>query len=94
MNLFSGLMAMLVATIDVNLSVYLLKRRYNEVGKPVCRVCDAVLKSDSDWITHQASRKHHEVTVLLLITRRFLVSSVFTLAHCFLVWLMEICLGC
>ncbi|CAO2835100.1 unnamed protein product [Amaranthus hypochondriacus] len=34
--------------------------RYNENGKPICRVCDVVLKSDSDWIAHQASRKHHE----------------------------------
>ncbi|XP_021730351.1 zinc finger protein 830-like [Chenopodium quinoa] len=34
--------------------------RYNEIGKPVCRVCDFVLKSDSDWTVHQASRKHHE----------------------------------
>lgn len=34
--------------------------RYNDQDRPVCRVCDVVLKSDSDWIAHQASRKHHE----------------------------------
>lgn len=34
--------------------------RYNEIDKPVCRVCDVVLKSDYDWTAHQASRKHHE----------------------------------
>ncbi|XP_074291887.1 protein ABA AND ROS SENSITIVE 1 isoform X2 [Silene latifolia] len=34
--------------------------RYNEQDKPVCRVCEFVLKSDSDWIPHQASRKHRE----------------------------------
>lgn len=34
--------------------------RYNELGKPVCKVCDIVLKSDSDWVAHQSSRKHHE----------------------------------
>ncbi|KAL9237479.1 hypothetical protein vseg_012022 [Gypsophila vaccaria] len=34
--------------------------RYNEQDKPVCRVCEIALKSDSDWIPHQASRKHRE----------------------------------
>lgn len=34
--------------------------RYNEQDKPVCRVCEVVLKSDTEWIAHQASRKHHE----------------------------------
>ncbi|KAL3630401.1 hypothetical protein CASFOL_023385 [Castilleja foliolosa] len=34
--------------------------RYNEHGQPVCRVCDVVIKSDSLWPAHQASRKHHE----------------------------------
>lgn len=34
--------------------------RYNDQDRPVCRVCDVVLKSDSDWVAHQASRKHHE----------------------------------
>lgn len=34
--------------------------RYNENDHPVCRVCDVVLKSDSLWLAHQASRKHHE----------------------------------
>ncbi|GMH13606.1 hypothetical protein Nepgr_015447 [Nepenthes gracilis] len=34
--------------------------RYNEDGKPVCRVCNVVLKSDSIWPAHQASQKHHE----------------------------------
>ncbi|KAL6959623.1 hypothetical protein U1Q18_039777 [Sarracenia purpurea var. burkii] len=34
--------------------------RYNEFDQPVCRVCDVVLKSDSLWPAHQASRKHHE----------------------------------
>ncbi|KDO39613.1 hypothetical protein CISIN_1g019989mg [Citrus sinensis] len=34
--------------------------RYNEFDQPVCRVCDVVLKSDSQWDAHQASRKHHE----------------------------------
>lgn len=34
--------------------------RYNESDQPVCRVCDIVLKSDSHWDAHQASRKHHE----------------------------------
>ncbi|PHT99753.1 hypothetical protein BC332_29541 [Capsicum chinense] len=34
--------------------------RYNEHDQPVCRVCDVVLKSESQWPGHQASRKHHE----------------------------------
>lgn len=34
--------------------------RYNEHDQPVCRVCEVVLKSDSQWPAHQASRKHHE----------------------------------
>ncbi|XP_041002426.1 zinc finger protein 830 isoform X1 [Juglans microcarpa x Juglans regia] len=34
--------------------------RYNELEQPVCRVCDIVLKSESLWDAHQASRKHHE----------------------------------
>ncbi|KAH9612269.1 hypothetical protein KSS87_010645 [Heliosperma pusillum] len=34
--------------------------RYNDQDKPVCRVCELALKSDSDWIPHQASRKHRE----------------------------------
>lgn len=34
--------------------------RYNELDQPVCRVCDVVLKSESNWDAHQASRKHHE----------------------------------
>ncbi|KAG5574287.1 hypothetical protein H5410_054421 [Solanum commersonii] len=34
--------------------------RYNEHDQPVCRVCDVVMKSESQWPGHQASRKHHE----------------------------------
>ncbi|KAH7533261.1 protein ABA AND ROS SENSITIVE 1 isoform X1 [Ziziphus jujuba] len=34
--------------------------RYNESDQPVCRVCDVVMKSESYWDAHQASRKHHE----------------------------------
>ncbi|XXG41340.1 hypothetical protein AAC387_Pa01g1821 [Persea americana] len=34
--------------------------RYNDYDQPVCRVCDVVLKSESLWAAHQASRKHHE----------------------------------
>ncbi|GFP94888.1 zinc finger protein 830 [Phtheirospermum japonicum] len=34
--------------------------RYNEHDQPVCRICDVVIKSDSLWPAHQASRKHHE----------------------------------
>lgn len=34
--------------------------RYNEFDQPVCRVCDVILKSESLWPAHQASRKHHE----------------------------------
>ncbi|XP_057500988.1 protein ABA AND ROS SENSITIVE 1-like isoform X2 [Actinidia eriantha] len=34
--------------------------RYNELDQPVCRVCDVVLKSESLWPAHQASRKHYE----------------------------------
>ncbi|KAM7523872.1 hypothetical protein LguiA_013774 [Lonicera macranthoides] len=34
--------------------------RYNENDQPICRVCDVVLKSESIWPAHQASRKHHE----------------------------------
>ncbi|KAF9591611.1 hypothetical protein IFM89_004840 [Coptis chinensis] len=34
--------------------------RYNEHDQPICRVCDVVLKSESLWAAHQASRKHHE----------------------------------
>lgn len=34
--------------------------RYNELDQPVCRVCELVLKSESLWPAHQASRKHNE----------------------------------
>lgn len=34
--------------------------RYNEHDQLVCRVCDVVVKSESHWPAHQASRKHHE----------------------------------
>nr|AFK44197.1 unknown [Lotus japonicus] len=34
--------------------------RYNEFDQPVCRVCDVVLKSESNWDAHQVSRKHRE----------------------------------
>lgn len=34
--------------------------RYDEHDQPVCRVCDVVIKSESLWPAHQASRKHHE----------------------------------
>ncbi|KAF7831132.1 zinc finger protein 830 [Senna tora] len=34
--------------------------RYNEFDQPVCRVCDIVLKSESNWDAHQVSRKHRE----------------------------------
>ncbi|KAJ8461189.1 hypothetical protein OPV22_034115 [Ensete ventricosum] len=34
--------------------------RYNENDQPVCRVCNIVLKSESNWPAHQVSRKHHE----------------------------------
>ncbi|PKA62315.1 hypothetical protein AXF42_Ash016107 [Apostasia shenzhenica] len=34
--------------------------RYNDDDQPVCRVCNAPLKSESLWPAHQASRKHHE----------------------------------
>ncbi|VFQ99701.1 unnamed protein product [Cuscuta campestris] len=32
--------------------------RYNDHDQPVCRVCDVVLKSETDWTVHQTSRKH------------------------------------
>lgn len=34
--------------------------KYNDSDQPVCRICDVVLKSESQWDAHQASRKHHE----------------------------------
>ncbi|XP_065850057.1 protein ABA AND ROS SENSITIVE 1 isoform X2 [Euphorbia lathyris] len=34
--------------------------RYNEFDQPLCRICNVVLKSESLWDAHQASRKHHE----------------------------------
>ncbi|XP_075509549.1 protein ABA AND ROS SENSITIVE 1 [Primulina tabacum] len=34
--------------------------RYDEHDQPVCRVCDVVIKSESLWPAHQASRKHNE----------------------------------
>ncbi|XP_054799068.1 protein ABA AND ROS SENSITIVE 1 isoform X2 [Prosopis cineraria] len=34
--------------------------RYNEFDQPVCRVCDVVLKHESNWDAHQISRKHRE----------------------------------
>ncbi|KAL6549332.1 hypothetical protein OROHE_008449 [Orobanche hederae] len=37
-----------------------LSHWYNEHDQPVCRVCDVVIKSESFWPAHQASRKHHE----------------------------------
>lgn len=33
--------------------------RYNEHDQPVCKVCEVVIKSESHWPAHQASRKHH-----------------------------------
>ncbi|KAF6165667.1 hypothetical protein GIB67_012564 [Kingdonia uniflora] len=40
--------------------------RYNEHDQPVCRVCNVILKSESLWAAHQASRKHHEVTLHII----------------------------
>ncbi|KAL5726416.1 hypothetical protein ACHQM5_009461 [Ranunculus cassubicifolius] len=34
--------------------------RYNDHDQPICRICDVLLKSESLWAAHQASRKHHE----------------------------------
>ncbi|KAG0456149.1 hypothetical protein HPP92_023937 [Vanilla planifolia] len=34
--------------------------RYDEDDQPLCRVCNVILKSESFWLAHQASRKHHE----------------------------------
>lgn len=34
--------------------------RYNENDQPVCRVCNVVLKSESNWRAHEVSSKHHE----------------------------------
>ncbi|KAK6127425.1 hypothetical protein DH2020_038814 [Rehmannia glutinosa] len=34
--------------------------RYNEHDQLICRICDVVIKSESLWPAHQASRKHHE----------------------------------
>ncbi|KAM0948750.1 putative Zinc finger protein [Dioscorea sansibarensis] len=34
--------------------------RYNENDQAVCRVCNVILKSESFWPAHEASRKHHE----------------------------------
>ncbi|KAL2499035.1 zinc ion binding [Abeliophyllum distichum] len=34
--------------------------RYNQHDQLFCRVCDVVIKSESLWPAHQASRKHHE----------------------------------
>lgn len=42
-------------------SFSICKSRYNEHDQLVCRVCDVVVKSESHWPAHQASRKHHEV---------------------------------
>ncbi|CAA0813498.1 zinc ion binding [Striga hermonthica] len=42
--------------------------RYNEHDQPVCRVCDVVIKSESNWPAHQVSRKHHEAIEKLKAT--------------------------
>lgn len=34
--------------------------RYNELDQAVCKVCNVVIKSESLWPAHQASRKHNE----------------------------------
>ncbi|KAL8133868.1 protein ABA AND ROS SENSITIVE 1 [Apium graveolens] len=34
--------------------------RYNENDQPVCRVCDVVLKSESNWRAHEVSSRHRE----------------------------------
>lgn len=36
--------------------------RYNELDQAVCKVCNVVIKSESLWSAHQASRKHNEVS--------------------------------
>ena len=35
--------------------------RYNELGKPVCKVCGIAIKSEALWPAHLASRQHKEV---------------------------------
>lgn len=47
--------------------------RYNESEQPVCRVCNVVLKSESLWDVHQASRKHHEVILMLVVKTHALI---------------------
>lgn len=39
--------------------------RYNELDQAVCKVCNVVIKSESLWPTHQASRKHNEAVEIL-----------------------------
>lgn len=34
--------------------------RYNELGQPVCKVCNVAVKSESLWPAHLASRQHKE----------------------------------
>lgn len=34
--------------------------RYNENDQPVCRVCNVVLKSESNWRAHEVSSRHRE----------------------------------
>ncbi|CAN6442682.1 unnamed protein product [Victoria cruziana] len=39
--------------------------RYNELDQPVCKVCNAPVKSESAWPAHQISRKHQEAVYSL-----------------------------
>lgn len=39
----------------------------------MCRVCNVVLKSESLWDVHQASRKHHEVILMLVVKTHALI---------------------
>ena len=38
--------------------------RYNELGQPVCKVCNIAAKSESLWPAHLASRQHKEVSII------------------------------
>ncbi|KAJ7964453.1 Zinc finger protein [Quillaja saponaria] len=36
------------------------QKKEKRIESPLVRVCDVILKSESNWDAHQASRKHHE----------------------------------
>lgn len=61
----SPLVRFVPAPLDTNVRslTFFNRYRYNDVGQPVCKVCNVSLKSEALWNAHIAGKPHKEVKV-------------------------------